>query len=98
MSDTLSVSYRELLEAIIKKQSSIVGLGVAIKRARNVAGLVLDDTGHITESTSTDSAALEGLVNQYKALSGSVGLDFCRQATAEFAGTHADFHTPTFLA
>lgn len=84
----------QLIEAIIIKQASILGMSVAVRRARNVAGLTIDDAGKVTGLNGSEQSIMEQLVQQYKALSGAIGVDFCRQAGAEFAKSHAGFTLP----
>ncbi|MDB4978445.1 MAG: hypothetical protein JWM56_631 [Candidatus Peribacteria bacterium] len=90
--------YYELVEQIITKQATVLGLPVAIRRARNVAGLEIDDAGKVTAMPANAIPILEGIVEQYKALSGSMGVEFCKQASAVTRQAHADLLLPTILS
>lgn len=90
--------YITLVEQIIQKQASVLGIAVAVRRARNVDGIVVDDSGKVTEVPQNAVAALESLVTQYKSLSGAMGVEFCRQAAATFRLAHAEIQLPLLLA
>ena len=77
---TPTEEYQKLVEEIVQKQSTILGKTVAVRRARNVADLVIDDEGKVTTVPTNINQAFADLVNQYKALSGPVGLNICKQA------------------
>jgi hypothetical protein len=90
--------YQELIEQIIQKQASVIGIAVAVRRARKVPGLELDDQGVVTAVPQNVIPVLEGLVEQYKALSGSMGVEFCKQASALARQAHPDLLLPTILS
>lgn len=94
---TTNSEYQELVEAIIVKMSTILGKPVAIKRARNVPGMEVDDTGKVTAMPGNANQMLADLVEQYKSLSGSVGHDFCKQAAASWSNTHTSITLPPIL-
>ena len=95
MSDvSTAVAYNELATAIIQKQASILGMNVALKRARNVAGLDIDDTGHVSALSGDPNQVIADLVDQYKSLSGSVGVEFCKQAAKAWLNSHANMQLP----
>ena len=91
-------SYQTLIEQIIQKQASVLGLPVAVRRARNVPGVEVDDTGAVTAVPANASSALESLVEQYKALSGAMGVELCKQATSSFRASHSDISVPAILS
>ncbi len=91
-------AYTDLLEAIIRKQASVLGMAVAVRRARSVSGLEVQDDGKVTGIPGDPVSALEHVVEQYKALSGSMGVDFCRQAAAGWSKTHPGTKLPSLLA
>ena len=91
-------TYHELIEQIIQKQASVIGLQVAIRRARKVPNLEVDDQGVVTSLPQNVIPILEGLTEQYKALSGSMGVDFCKQAAAIVRQAHPDLLLPTILS
>jgi len=89
--------YQDLVEKIIQKQASILGAPVAVRRARNVAGLEVSDGGAVTKMAGNPNLVLTGLVEQFKALSGSVGVDFCKQAAASWLNAHPGVKLPPIL-
>jgi hypothetical protein len=91
-------SYQDLIEQIVQKQASVLGIAVAVRRARKVAGLEIDDQGAVGAVPANVIPVLEGLVEQYKALSGSMGVEFCKQAAAAARQAHPDMQLPSVLA
>ena len=72
-------TYDELMTAIIKKEISIVGREVALRIARSVPGIKVDDDGNVTDGTK---AKLRSLANAYKELSGGIAFVFAKKAIA----------------
>ena len=70
--------YDRLMTAIIKKQMSIIGSEFALKVARNVPGIEVDDKGNVTSSAS--KAKLRILVEEYKLISGELAVLFAKKA------------------
>jgi hypothetical protein len=97
LSAVMSTPYQELVEQIIQKQSTVLGLPVAIRRAKNVAGIEVDDAGKVTAMPENVNQAFADLVSQYKALSGPVGLSNCKQAASEWFNTHPTSALPPIL-
>lgn len=64
--------YEALMSEIIAKQAVILGPDIAVLKARNVANIVIDDNGKVTEIKGDPQAALKNLVNQYVELSGLI--------------------------
>ncbi len=91
-------TYHLLVEEIIKKQATVLGLAVAIRRARNVSGLLINDEGVVQEMPANIPSALESLVEQYKALSGSMGVEFCKEAASSFRREHPEMQLPPILS
>lgn len=89
--------YQELIEAIIQKQATVLGSAVAVRRARNVEGLEVSDDGKVITMAGSGPKVLELLVEQYRALSGSIGVNFCRQAVASWRSAHPDVPLPAIL-
>jgi hypothetical protein len=67
-----ALQYAAIISEIIAKQAVILGPDIAILKARNVSGLVIDDQGKVTEIKGEPSAALQKLVNEYVELSGLI--------------------------
>lgn len=72
--------YKELTETIIQKQISIIGPLVAVKKAREAEGLVVDDQGKVLELNLDPVEILENLTQRYASLSGPIAVDFCKKA------------------
>ncbi len=93
----MTTEYQELIEQIIQKQSGVLGLPVAVRRACNVQGLQVDELGKVSKMPENINQALADLVGQYKALSGPVGLSNCKQAASEWLNTHPSVVLPPIL-
>ncbi len=87
-----------LIQTIIQKQASILGMGVAVRRARNVAGLTIAESGTVESITASENKVLTDLVDQYKSLSGSVGADFCKQAALSYCAENSGMQLPAIFA
>jgi len=70
-------SYDEIMTAIVKKQILIIGQKVAINQAKKVPGLIVDDSGNVSNG---DKVKLETLIEKYKEIAGSVFLIFAKKA------------------
>ena len=64
--------YVALMSEIIAKQSVILGPDIAVLKAHNVSGLVLDDKGKVIEIKGDPADALQKLINEYVELSGMI--------------------------
>ncbi len=64
--------YLGLLTEIIGKQAVILGPDIAILKARNVAGLTVDDSGKVTGINGDPAEAVEKLIDTYVELSGMI--------------------------
>ena len=64
--------YLGLLSEIIGKQAVILGPDIAILKARSVAGLVVDDSGKVTDIKGDPAQAVEQLIDSYVELSGQI--------------------------
>ncbi len=69
---TENEQYSELISAIIKKQSVILGPEIAILKARSVPGLMVDNDGKVTGVGDNPKETLQNLVDQYVELSGQI--------------------------
>ena len=89
--------YQELLNAIVQKQASILGIGVAVRRARKVAGLVVGDDGKVLSLSQPPLEALEQITKEFIDLSGDVGKVFCKVAAKETLKKYPDLKLPEIL-
>lgn len=64
--------YAAIISEIIAKQAVILGPDIAIVKARNVEGLLIDDKGKVVEIKGDPAAALQKLINEYVELSGMI--------------------------
>ena len=71
-------NYAELMTAIIKKQIDIIGAKVALKQARTVSGVEVDDEGNVKKGASKEKLAK--LIGAYKQIAGAVAVMFAKNA------------------
>ena len=64
--------YVSLISEIVAKQAVILGPDIAILKARNVLGLMIDDKGKVTDIKGNPSDAVEQLIDEYVQLSGQI--------------------------
>ena len=64
--------YKSLMSEIIAKQIVILGPQIAIIKARNVAGLTIDEEGKATDIKGEPTEALQNLIDVYVNLSGLI--------------------------
>lgn len=89
--------YQELINAIIQKQASIIGLPVAVRRARKVGGLAVGDDGKILSCSQPPLEVLQILTREFTDLSGDVGTIFCKVVAKEFLKKYPDLKLPAVL-
>ncbi|HEX5430256.1 MAG TPA: hypothetical protein VFX17_04245 [Patescibacteria group bacterium] len=70
MTDTKQ--YISLINDIIAKQIIILGPDIVLMKARNVAGLTLDDQGRIQSIEGDPQTVLQQLIDEYIGLSGQI--------------------------
>ena len=63
---------KETIQEVIKKQSIILGPDIAILKAKEVNGLVLDNTGKVISVSGDELNVLQNLIDQYVSLSGEI--------------------------
>ncbi|TSA46018.1 hypothetical protein D4R52_01300 [bacterium] len=64
--------YKKLVTEIITKQIDILGPDMAVRRAKNVAGLEVRDDGTVVAIQGDPDTVLRELVDQYITLSGQI--------------------------
>jgi len=64
--------YKNLVGEIIQKQMDVLGPEMAVRKANNVAGLKVGDDGKVLSLAGDEHAVLQGLVDEYIALSGAI--------------------------
>jgi hypothetical protein len=64
--------YVSLISEIIEKQAVILGPDIAILKARNVLGLVIDDSGKVVDVKGNPADVVQQLIDEYVQLSGQI--------------------------
>jgi hypothetical protein len=67
-----TTDYLNLINDIIAKQMVILGPDIVLLKARNVAGLTINDEGKVEAIDGNPEEVLQNLVNEYIALSGQI--------------------------
>ena len=94
----MDLRYQELMNAIVQRQASILGIAVAVRRARKVPHLVVGDDGKVLSVSESPTEVLEKLTEEYIDLSGDVGKVFCRVAAKELLKKYPDLKLPKILS
>ena len=82
-----NVDYRKLIEEIVSKQMAILGPDIALRKARNVPGLEVDEQGVVQRLNEADSQnILQKLVDEYIALSGAIVRNILDPVFAKYPG------------
>ena len=89
--------YQELMNAIVQRQASILGVAVAVRGARKVAGLVVGDDGKVLSLSKPPLEALEQITKEFIDLSGDVGKVFCKVVAKEMLKKYPDLKLPEIL-
>lgn len=64
-----AADYQKVLTEVLQKQIIILGPTITLAKARNVAGLQVDDTGQVTALTGEGHAVSVKLLEQFRELS-----------------------------
>ncbi len=64
--------YVSLISEIIEKQAVILGPDIAVLKARNVLGLVIDGDGKVVDVKGNPSDVVQQLIDEYVQLSGQI--------------------------
>lgn len=67
-----NTDYKKLLTEVIQKQMVILGPSITLAKARNVKGLVVDDSGTVTDIQGHPQELIQGLIDQFVQLSGLI--------------------------
>lgn len=97
ISDDETQTYCDLATAIIQKQAAIIGQEIAIKKAKSLNNLVLDDEGQVLAVYGKPLKTLELLVMQYSKISGDTAVQFCREAIQPIVRKYPDLDLPKIL-
>ncbi len=89
--------YKELAEAIIKRWILITGINMAIRKARSVSGITVNDDGSVAEISGDPTKVIEDLCQVYAAFSGKVGLDISKKAVPPILEKNPNLQLPQSL-
>lgn len=64
--------YISLISEIIEKQAVILGPDIAVLKAKNVLGLVIDENGKVTDVKGNPEDVVQQLIDEYVQLSGQI--------------------------
>jgi hypothetical protein len=64
--------YVSLISEIIEKQAVILGPDIALLKARNVLGLVIDGNGKVVDVKGNPADVVQQLIDEYVQLSGQI--------------------------
>lgn len=65
--------YKQFISEVIVTQSNIVGVSIAVLRARLVEGLVVDEKGNVVDITGDPNVIVTDLIASYSKISGELG-------------------------
>lgn len=65
-------NHKNLLTEIIQKQIVILGPDIALLKARNVPGLIVNDNGEAIEVKGNEQEVVQRLIEEYVNLSGLI--------------------------
>ncbi|PSH00625.1 MAG: hypothetical protein BRC30_02585 [Nanohaloarchaea archaeon SW_7_46_7] len=66
--------YRKLAEIAIQKEMSVMGSPVALRQARKVPDMEINDEGEIVESSAPGKNIFQELLNKFKEATGPVAV------------------------
>ncbi|KKP70071.1 hypothetical protein A2X44_02550 [candidate division CPR3 bacterium GWF2_35_18] len=89
--------YCELATAIVKRQAEIIGLDMAVKKAKDLPEFILDDEGNVMAVYGKPINSLELLVSQYSKMSGNTAVNFCKDAIISIVTKYPDIKLPNIL-
>ena len=79
-------SFREIINAIVQRFARLAGIPMALRVARKVPGLTLDDEGNVLDYDAQDPlGTITLLIDQYEGLYGEIARTLVRQAAQPLA-------------
>lgn len=90
---TTNEDYQALFSDLVKKQMVMLGPGVAISKARKVAGLTVTEAGEVTAIAGDAQAALKQLASEYMNLSGAIAQTTLTSLLEKYPGIKAQAGT-----
>ena len=64
--------YKSLMSGIIAKQAMLLGMNIAVAKARNIKELTVSDDGKVTDCSGDCRQTTQKLIDEYIALSGQI--------------------------
>jgi hypothetical protein len=89
--------YTEICGQIIKEQSRIIGLNLALEQAANVEGLTVEPTTFHCTIVGNGSIVINDLIEKYRDFFGHAAVEVCREAASRFLANLPAEETPTLL-
>jgi hypothetical protein len=89
--------YTEICTEIIKAQSQILGLDVALEQAKGVGGLSVDPHSLHSTVVGDGSKVINDLIEKYRAFFGYAAVEVCREAAAHLLTGLSSEQTPSLL-
>lgn len=89
--------YTEICGQIIKEQSRIIGVTLALEQASHVQGLTVDATTYHCTITGNGSIVINDLIEQYRDFFGHAAVEVCREAASRYLANLPDEQTPSLL-
>ncbi len=86
--------YEELIQSIINRQIEILGVMVAVDRAKKVEDLWVDQKGKVLQVKGPHLPVLQSLINEYYHLTTDAGLDSCINVIREHLKTNQHLILP----
>lgn len=85
-SSNVEASFQEIITAIVKRFARLAGMPMALRIARKVPRLTLDDDGNVLDYDAEDLlGTITLLIDQYEVLYGEIARTLARQATQPLA-------------
>lgn len=85
--------YSALMSEIIAKQAVILGPEIAVLKARNVSTLDIADDGKVLAVKGDPLEALQGLIDEYIALSGEIVRNVTKPIFDKYPSLNLKIHT-----
>lgn len=84
------VTYTDVIEAAIEKETDVLGKDAALRVAKRVSGLEVSDDGSVDEMSRDEKEILEDLVEEYQDVAGSVAATLIARKIKDIGGEELD--------
>jgi hypothetical protein len=89
--------YTEICAQIIKEQSRIIGVTLALEQASHVEGLSVDASTYHCTISGNGSIVINDLIEQYRDFFGHAAVEVCREAASRYLANLPAEQTPSLL-